>query len=165
MLSLRRSIVSKTLVLTAIIMLAACVGAMAAEVDFEQPEKQMWGLARDKKLAELSERLAPGYQSVNEHGALGLEAALDALAKMDLSDFTLRNFKVTRTGPGAVVSYDCVVAESIDGKRMTKQKAPRCSVWIKTDKGWLTLMHANFNPLGKSSSEDPPDSNTSKGSR
>ena len=123
--------------------------AVAEEVDFVKLERQMWGYARDKNWDKLEAGLAPGYQSVDQHSAIGLKAALAALKKMNLSDVTLSDFKVTRTGPAVVVSYKAQLAETIDGKRVPRQTAPRVSVWVKTDKGWLTIMHANCNPLGK----------------
>jgi len=131
------------------VFLAVGGATLAEEVDFAKLENQMWGYAKDKQWEKLKAGLAAGYQSADQHKTIGLKDALAALKKMNLSDFTLSDFKVTRTGPAAVVSYKAQVAETIDGKRIPMQKAPRTSVWVKTDKGWLTIFHASFNPLGK----------------
>lgn len=122
---------------------------LAEEVDIVKLEKELWADVKNKKWAELKAKLAPGFQDVNQHSARDLKAFLEGAKRYNISDFKLSNFKVTRTGPAIVVTYNSEVAETIDGKHIPKQKAPRASVWIKTDKGWLTILHANCNPLGK----------------
>ena len=124
----------KAAMLAAALAVLLTVGvALAEEIDFIKLENEMWGYARDKKWSELKAGLSTAYQSVNEDGAVGLEAALEALGKMNLSDFVLSDFKVTRSGPVVIVSYYAQVAETIDGKRIQKDKAPRMSVWLMTD--------------------------------
>ena len=128
--------------------LAATGVAFAEQADLVKLETEMWGLARDKKWKELEARLAPGFQSVNQRGILDLKGFMEASRKENLSDFNLSDFKITRTGPAAVVTYQADVAETIGGKRIPKQKAPRSSVWIKTNEGWKVILHTNCNPLG-----------------
>ena len=127
----------------------AAGGVLAGEVDLIKLEKDMWGFAKEKKWAELKARFAPTYLMVDEHGVSDLKSSLEALSKMDLQVFSLTDFKVTRTGNTAVVTYKADVAETIAGKRIEKQKALRVTVWVKSDKGWMMVLHANFNPFGK----------------
>lgn len=134
------------------IVLVICMAAgtvFAADPDFAKMESDTWAAARDKDFAAVTAKFAPGYQSVDERHIMDRKAAIEALKKYNLSDFTLSDFKVTRTGDGAVLTYMVEVTETVDGKRVAKRKTPRASVWIKTDKGWLTLFHGNFNPLKK----------------
>ncbi len=78
--------------------------ALAEEVDFAKLETEGWNYAKDKKWDELKARFAPGYQYVDQHKAVGLKEALEALTKMNLSDFTLSDFKVTESGSTAVIT-------------------------------------------------------------
>ena len=59
----------------------------------------------------------------------------------------MSGFKATQNGPVIVVTYLVTVAETIDGKRLSKAPAPRLTVFLKTDKGWQWLAHANLHPL------------------
>ena len=127
----------------------AAGGVLAEDIDLIKLEKHMWGLAKDKKWDELKERYAPKYLMVDEHGVSDLKSTMEALRKMNLHVFSLTDFKAVRTGNTTVLTYKASVAETIGGKRVQKQKAPRASVWVKTDKGWRTVLHANFNPLAK----------------
>jgi len=137
-------------VLSAALALLLVAGvALAEEPDFVKLENQMWTYARDKKWSELKAGLSTAYQSINEHGSIELKAALEALGEMNLSDFVLSDFKITRSGPVVVVSYYAQVAETIDGKRFQRDRAPRMSIWLQTDQGWVTIAHANFNALDK----------------
>lgn len=130
-----------------LILVVPIAGAFAGDEDLTKLEIELWGYARDKKFDKLETWFAPDYQLINEHGAKGRKAALEAIRKYDLSDFRLSDFKVARTGPVVVLSYFAEVAETIDGKRIQKLKAPRVSVWLKTDKGWKTVAHVNLNPV------------------
>ncbi|MGH7807659.1 MAG: nuclear transport factor 2 family protein, partial [Thermodesulfobacteriota bacterium] len=61
-------------------------------------------------------------------------------------EYTLNNFKVTQNGPAIIVTYTASVQEMIAGENLDKQ-SERLSVWIKTDKGWQWITHANLVPL------------------
>lgn len=138
------------IVLTVVLALVLATGGVfAQEVDLVALEKKMWGFAVAKNWPELKARFAPTHLMVDEHGVSDLKRTMEALKKMDLRVSSLTDFKVTRTGPVAVITYKADVAETVDGKRIRRQNAPRATVWLKTDKGWLTVMHSNFNPIGK----------------
>ncbi len=139
----------RVVVLAVLTLVLFAGGVLAGEADLTKLEKDMWGLAKEKKWDELAVRFAPTYLMVDEHGVSDLKTTMEALKKMDLQVFSLSDFKVTRTGDTAVLTYRADVAETIAGKRIRKHNAPRATVWVKTDKGWVTVMHANFNPLAK----------------
>lgn len=123
--------------------------AIADESDLEKLTNQWWGYCRDKNFDALENMLAPGFLGGNQNTTYGQKGFMELVRKVNLSDFKLSDFKVSRKDNVAAVSYYCQVAETIGGKHIQKQKAPRLDVWIKTGKGWKVFTHANLNPLGK----------------
>ena len=132
-----------------LVLLLFAGSVLAGEVDLPKLEKEMWGLAQQKKWDKLEARFAPTYLMVDERGVSDLKSTMKALKKMDLQVFSLTDFRVTQTENTAVLTYKADVTETIGGKRIRKQNAPRVTVWVKTDKGWRNILHANFNPLDK----------------
>lgn len=123
--------------------------AFAEEVDIVKLTNQWWGYCRDKNFEAFKDTLAPGFRGGNQHKAYDLEGFMRIAKNVNVGDFSLSDFKVTRKDDVIAVTYYGQVAETMGGKRIKTQKAPRVDVWIKTDKGWKVLSHANLNPLGK----------------
>ena len=122
--------------------------SLADDVDFVKLENELWLAAKAPiNWEKLKSMVAPGYQEIDQLGRRELKAAMKDTKTEKMSDFKLSDFKVTRNGPTVVVTYYAAVAETIGGKRVPRQKAPRASIWIKTDKGWQTIFHANCDPV------------------
>ncbi len=136
-----------TALLACCIFLAAPGLSLAEEANFEKLENELWKAAKDLNWPKLKSMIALGYQEVDQAGRRELKAALKDTKTENMSDFKLTDFKVTRNGPTAVVTYYAAVAETIAGKRLPRQKAPRASIWIKTGEGWKTIFHADCNPV------------------
>ena len=126
--------------------------ATAAEVsraeisEGEKLERQMWADFKAKKWAEVESKIALGFQSVHQDGVRDREAEIKLIKGLNLGEYTLNNFKVTQNGPAIIVTYTASVQEMIMGENLDKQ-SERLSVWIKTDKGWQWITHANLVPL------------------
>ena len=93
--------------------------------------------------------VAKGFQSVHRDGARDREAEIKTLKGLNLKNYTLANFKVTREMNVLIVTYTFAGQETIDGKKTGAEPAPRMSVFIDTGKEWQWLAHANLIPIGK----------------
>ncbi len=113
----------------------------------EKLVRQLFSDMKAKNTAALEKWLAPGFQSVHEDGARNREEEMKLLKGLNLSDYTLSNFKVTQNGRVLIVTYDFSGEETIGGKRLSKRPAHRLSIFLKTDSGWQWLAHANLNPM------------------
>ena len=103
--------------------------------------------ARSEDMEDLGIMIVPGFQSVHADGARDRQSEIELFKKLDIKDFTLSDFKVTRVGPALIVTYFLAVAETIEGKRLSAKPAARLSVWLETDSGWKWIAHANLKPL------------------
>jgi hypothetical protein len=103
--------------------------------------------ARSEDVEDLGKMIAPGFQSVHVDGARDRQAEIELFKGLDIHDYTLSDFKVTRVGPALIVTYFLAVAETIDGKRLSAKPSARLSVWLETDSGWKWIAHANLKPL------------------
>jgi hypothetical protein len=91
-----------------------------------------------------SAKLAKGFQSIHQDGARDRDSEIKTLGKLNLRNYTLSNFKVTREANVLVVSYTFTGREVIDGKQTSGKAAPRLSVFINQDGEWQWLAHANL---------------------
>jgi len=97
----------------------------------------------------VSAKLAKGFQSVHHDGARDYEAEKKRLAKIDIRNYTLSDFKVTREANALVVTYTFTGQVALDGKQGGPAPSPRMSVFIKKGKTWLWLAHANLTTWGR----------------
>jgi hypothetical protein len=92
---------------------------------------------------------AKGFQSVHQDGASNREETLKLAKNLDLQDYALSDIKITRNGPVIVATYFVSVTETLKGKRLVKQRAPRLAVFLKTEAGWKTIARANLVSLNQ----------------
>lgn len=121
-------------------------------VDGEQLERDMWAAMAAQDWDRVEAKIASGFQSVHEDGARDRAAEIELIEGLELGDYTLSDFQVTRNGPAVVVTYSVAVEETIEGQRMPTEPAMRLSVWLETDDGWQWITHANLNPMKSESS-------------
>jgi hypothetical protein len=115
----------------------------------EQLETQMWKYLKANDIENIEKMIAKGFQSIHEFGANNRAEELELIKKLDLGKYKLTNFKVSQNGPVIVVTYFVSVEETIKGKRLTKEPAPRLSVFLKTPEGWKWISHANLKSPSK----------------
>lgn len=119
----------------------------AATPDGEKMERQMWTDMKAKNWTSLEAKIAPGFQSVHPDGARDRAAEIALIKGLNLGPYTLKDFKVTRSGDQLIVTYWISVMETVDGKQLSSKPAMRQSVWAKSRAGWQWIAHANLNPL------------------
>lgn len=123
-------------------------GAIAGDQSLgEKLVRQVWADMKAGNMEALEGYTSPGFQSIHQDGARSREAELQLIKKLNLGTYKLTNFKVTENGPVIVVTYFVSVEETIKGERLSSKPAPRLSAWLKTDKGWQWIIHANLKTM------------------
>ena len=115
--------------------------------DGEIGEKLVRGIFKDihdSNISSLASKLSENFQVVRGSGATDRKGEIEILKGIDLGEYTLDNFKVTREDSVIVVTYTVKADETIQGEKVPKKPVPRLSVFIKTDSGWKWLAHANL---------------------
>lgn len=139
-------LVAVTLVLSSMPALADQCAAADTALG-EQLLRQLWAQMKNADVEMLQQTTAAGFQSVHQNGARTRAEEMALIEGLQLGDYTLSDIRITRNGPVMVATYGVAVAETIDGKRLTKKPAPRLSVFVQTDTGWQWMAHANLRGL------------------
>jgi len=108
---------------------------------------QLWADMKANNWMELQKQIAPGFQSIHQDGARDNNAEIELIKGLNLSEYTLSNFKVTMEGPVIIVTYQVNVEETIAGNLIQKRTSMRLSAWLKSGESWKWIIHANLNPL------------------
>lgn len=119
---------------------------VADEAFGERLERQIWNDIRSHNWLKVSEEIAPACQQVHFGTVSNQAEILEGMKKLDLSDFTLENFKVTEGPDVYVVTYDATVSETIEGQRITS-KAARLSTWKNNNGKWQWVAHGIIIPV------------------
>lgn len=110
-------------------------------------EGRLWADIKAKRFTNVEAKIAPGFQSVHQDGARDRDEELALIRGLDIHNYALYDFSVTRQGAAIIVSYMAAVEETIGGERLTKEPTARISVWLMTTDGWQWISHANLKPL------------------
>lgn len=113
----------------------------------ERLERELWNDMKSQNMQAIESKIAKGFLSVHDDGTRDRDEEIRLLRALNLGDYTLKDFKVTREGPTIMVTYMICVEETIEGKRLSKAPSPRSSVWLMTENGWQWITHANLNPV------------------
>ncbi len=108
---------------------------------------QLWSDMEKSDMEAIEKTISKGFQSVHQYGASDYEQEIELIKGLKLGEYSLTDIKVTQDGPVIVATYFVSVEETIDGKRLSKEPAPRMSVFLKTDSGWKWIAHANLKPI------------------
>ncbi len=144
---------TKLLLIMSVALLVLCQGSAIAqesttELDLgEDLVRELWDNFRTQDMSALQERIAPGFQSIHEDGARDAERELELLKELNLGQYILSNFKVTKVDHAIIVTYFVSVEETIEGRRLSGKPAARLTIFLETDNGWRWIAHANLNPL------------------
>jgi len=109
--------------------------------------KDLWTNIRKADVEALAPMTAEGFQSVHQFGANDKAKELKLISGLKIDSYLLSEIAITGTDAVIVASYFVSVAETIKGERLSKTPAPRLTVFVKTDAGWMWLAHANLKPL------------------
>ncbi len=118
--------------------------ALAEKADGEKLVRDLWKMFADKQWDQVEAMMSPAFQSVHTYGADDKAAEMKLLRGLNLGAYELSRFKVTQERNVVLVSYFAGAAETIKGKRLGGKATPRLTIFIKTDKGWMWLAHANL---------------------
>ncbi len=129
-------------------LLIVAPGGATGEVSLgEKLERGIWADIKEGDWKAVESKIAPGFQSVHQDGARDRETEIRLIKGLNLGEYTLSNFKVTRKGAVLIVTYFVSAGETIKNKRLSVKPAPRLSAWMETDRGWQWVCHANLKPL------------------
>ncbi len=113
----------------------------------EKLVRQLWADMKQEDLSAIQEIIADGFQSVHDDGARDRQEEIKLISGLDMDEYTLDTFQVTREGPVLVVTYRAAVRETINAQRLSAKPAVRMSVFLKTENGWKWVTHSNFKGL------------------
>ncbi len=126
--------------------LSCNIQTQAEEVDGEKLVREVWEAMKSTDMEYIENILALGFQSIHQDGARNREEEIELIKGLDMGEYTLDNFKVTKNENTINVTYFVHVTETIEGNTITKLAA-RLSVFSKTPEGWRWFSHANLVPL------------------
>jgi len=116
----------------------------------EMLERQMWEDVKTGKSEMYELKIADAFQSVHEDGMRNREEEIKLLKELNLGDYQLSKFNITRQADAIIVTYLVqMTKKTAEGKQISDTPTPRLSVWVKTEKGWQWLAHANLNVARK----------------
>ena len=116
------------------------------DVDGEALVREVWQAMQTTNMDFIENILAEGFQSVHQDGYRDRQGEIDLIKNLNMGDYVLDTFTVTKNMNTMNVSYFVNVEETIDGITMKKRSA-RLSVFSKTPEGWKWMSHANLVPL------------------
>ena len=108
---------------------------------------QLWTDMKANNWMELQKQIAPGFQAIHQDGSRDNNAEIELIKGLNLSEYTIDNFKVTMEGPVIIVTYQVNVEETIAGNLIQKSSSMRLSAWLKSGDSWKWIIHANLVPL------------------
>ena len=108
---------------------------------------QLWADMKANNWMELQKQIAPGFQAIHQDGSRDNNAEIELIKGLNLSEYTIDNFKVTMEGPVIIVTYQVNVEETIAGNLIQKSSSMRLSAWLKSGDSWKWIIHANLVPL------------------
>jgi len=108
---------------------------------------RFWDLLVEGTPAQMRAFLSPAFQAqrANGSGANRNQYVASFARSIKIADYTLSDFRVTRSGGLVVVRYWVVTSETINGVPYATAPAPRLSTYVAGDTGWRMASHANFN--------------------
>lgn len=116
------------------------------EVDGESLVKEVWTAMKTANMDFLENILDEGFQSIHQDGYRDRAAELELIKNLNMGDYELDDFVVTRNANTMNVTYFVNVTETIEEETYTKRSA-RLTVFSKTPEGWKWISHANLLPL------------------
>jgi hypothetical protein len=108
---------------------------------------KLWADMKANNWMELQKQIAPGFQAIHQDGSRDNNAEIELIKGLNLSEYTLSNFKVTMEGQVIIVTYQVNVEETIAGNLIQKRSSMRLSAWLKSGDDWKWIIHANLVPL------------------
>ena len=134
-------------------------------LDAQQKEAlvyQLWDNLQQKNFDVIEKNMASGFQSIHQFGANDMEAEMKLIYNLEMSDYTITELKITSNEDLIIATYFVSVAETIDGERLSKEPAPRMTIFIEDDDVWKWIAHANLKPIPQPEEEHSEEDNDSE---
>jgi hypothetical protein len=112
----------------------------------ERLVQELWADLQAGRITAIEDRMAGGFQSINERTVRTREAEVRYLRALTIERYRLWDVRVTEEGPVVLVTYVVSARGTLDGKPFTIRSARRLSFFVKGEKGWRWLGHANLSP-------------------
>ncbi|MGM0439539.1 MAG: DUF4440 domain-containing protein [Chlamydiota bacterium] len=103
---------------------------------------QIWEYVKAGDRDEIEAFTSSAHQMALSDGVRSREGAVEIMLNLNLSDYILWDFNVTRSGPTLIVTYYVIVEETLGGHRLPRAPAPRMSLFQETEQGWKFVAHA-----------------------
>jgi len=110
----------------------------------EALERQFWADVKARNLTELEKHMALTWVFLTPSGPLDRAATLEHIRQLNISDYTLGDFKIVPNGPDMVVTYVAQVkGTNAKGEPLPATQMRMMTVWQKALKGWTAIAHAD----------------------
>lgn len=110
----------------------------------ERLVREVFEAIHQSNISKLENMISKYFQAVHDFGASNRQEEIETLKGIQLGEYKLDNFKVTRQGDVLIVTYTIAAEETIKGEKVPQKPIPRLSVFIKTDSEWKWLAHASL---------------------
>ncbi|MBC8314160.1 MAG: hypothetical protein ISR57_08790 [Bacteroidales bacterium] len=140
----------------------SCEQEMPETQEGEAQVYQLWNNLKQKNFEIIEKSMASGFQSIHQYGANDLEAEMKLIYNLEMSDYTITDLIITSNEDLIIATYFVSVAETIDGVRLSKEPAPRMTIFIQIDDEWKWIAHANLKPIPEKVEEHSEGDNDSE---
>jgi len=118
------------------------------QVDGEVLVKEIWKAMKDGNIDFVENIMDPAFQSIHQDGPRTRDEEIELIKGLNMGDYKLSDFVVTKNVNTMNVAYFVKVTETINDVVHSKKSA-RLTVFSKTPEGWKWISHANLLPLTK----------------
>jgi len=128
-----------------VLAVSAQPGSPAVPLRGEEMVRRIFADLKAGNIEAVARYMAPGFQAVRESGTNDRDQEIANLRQGDLGDYTLSDFKATRTGPVMIVTYTFSETKAIfSAIEHVTSPAPRMSVFLIEGDGWQWLANADL---------------------
>lgn len=110
----------------------------------ESLERSFWEDVKSKAWDQLAAHIAANYVATTPEGEQDRAAALEALKRFDLKDYSLANLRTELNGNTFVVTYELTLAGSLNGQPIPSNPVRMMTVWQKQSRGWVAIARSEL---------------------
>ncbi len=140
----------------------SCENEVPEAQEGEAQVYQLWNNLKQKNFEIIEKSMASGFQSIHQFGANDMEAEMKLIYNLEMSDYTISDLIITSNDDLIIATYFVSVAETIDGERLSKEPAPRMTIFIEIDEEWKWIAHANLKPIPQPKEDHSEEDNDSE---
>jgi hypothetical protein len=123
-------------------MAATPKSATVADADITAQEKKIFDALKAKDFKAFGDLLAADSIDVGSIGVHDKAASLKDIEQLNLTDYNLSDWKVTKLGPdAAVVTYSATAKGDMGGKPFPADAVRASTAWVNRDGKWLAVYH------------------------